>query len=107
MGGKAGDQALRRSSFQEAISHLRKSIAVADKAWGSLTPRAAAGATSASASQRLKLQTNLGKTLMWSKGFASSETKAAFSRAQELVAYVDDSTERFDTYYGLLVGSLV
>ena len=30
--GKAGDQALRRSAFQEAISHLGKAIAMADKA---------------------------------------------------------------------------
>jgi predicted ATPase len=30
--GKAGDQALRRSTFQEAISHLGKAIEMADKA---------------------------------------------------------------------------
>ena len=30
--GKAGDQALRRSAFQEAISHLGKAIDMADKA---------------------------------------------------------------------------
>jgi predicted ATPase len=29
--GKAGDQALRRSAFQEAIAHLSKAIAMADK----------------------------------------------------------------------------
>ena len=29
--GKAGDQALRRSAFQEAIAHLGKAIAMADK----------------------------------------------------------------------------
>jgi predicted ATPase len=29
--GKAGDQALRRSAFQEAISHLGKAIEMADK----------------------------------------------------------------------------
>ena len=32
--GKAGDQALRRSAFQEAIAHLGKAIAMADKAGG-------------------------------------------------------------------------
>ena len=31
--GKAGDQALRRSAFQEAIAHLGKAIAMADKPW--------------------------------------------------------------------------
>ena len=30
--GKAGDQALRRSAFQEAISYLGKAIAMADRA---------------------------------------------------------------------------
>ena len=32
--GKAGDQALRRSAFQEAIAHLGKAIAMADKGGG-------------------------------------------------------------------------
>ena len=41
--GKAGDQALRRSAFQEAISHLGKAIEMADKA-GEAAPRAAARA---------------------------------------------------------------
>ena len=38
--GKAGDQALRRSAFQEAIAHLGKAIEMADKA-GEGAPRAA------------------------------------------------------------------
>jgi predicted ATPase len=33
--GKAGDQALRRSAFQEAIAHLGKAITMADKAGAS------------------------------------------------------------------------
>ena len=32
--GKAGDEALRRSAFQEAIAHLGKAIAMVDKAEG-------------------------------------------------------------------------
>ena len=32
--GRAGDQALRRSAFQEAMAHLGKAIAMADKAAG-------------------------------------------------------------------------
>src|SRR5215470_7282199 len=51
---KAGDQALRRSAFQEAISHLGKAIEMADKE-SDAAPRAAA--VSAAPSQRLKLQT--------------------------------------------------
>ena len=37
--GKAGDQALRRSAFQEAIAHLGKAIAMADKAAGAIAAR--------------------------------------------------------------------
>jgi class 3 adenylate cyclase/predicted ATPase len=90
--GKAGDQALRRSAFQEAIAHLGKAIAMADKA-----PE---GALTATVSARLKLQTNFGRAVMWSKGFASEETQAAYARARELAAKVDDPAERFATYYG-------
>jgi predicted ATPase len=38
--GKAGDQALRRSAFQEAIAHLGKAIAMADKTAGATAQRA-------------------------------------------------------------------
>ena len=41
--GKAGDQALRRSAFQEAISHLGKAIEMADKE-GDAAQRSAADA---------------------------------------------------------------
>jgi predicted ATPase len=99
--GKAGDQALRRSAFQEAISHLGKAIEMADMASKSSGPRAAA----ASPSQRLKLQTNYGRAIMWSKGYAAEETKLAFTRAKELAAGVDDPAERFVTYYGHWAGS--
>ena len=95
--GKAGDQALRRSAFQEAIAHLGKAIAMADKA--------AEGAPTATASARLKLQTNLGRAVMWSKGFGSEETQAAYARARELATKVDDPAERFATYYGQWVNT--
>ena len=101
--GKAGDQALRRSAFQEAISHLGKAIEMADKA-GAAAPRAAT--TPASGSQRLKLQTSYGQALLWSKGFGAEETKTAFLRAQELAAGVDNADERFKIFYGLWVGNL-
>ena len=90
--GKAGDQALRRSAFQEAIAHLGKAIAMADKL--------GEGAPAATASARLKLQTNLGRAVMWSKGFGSEEAQTAYARSRELAAKVDDRAERFATYYG-------
>ena len=103
--GKAGDQALRRSAFQEAISHLGKAIEMADKAGESQTPRAATA--SASAGHRLKLQTRYGQAVMLSRGFGAEETKAAFHRAQELATGAENAAERFDTYYGLWVSSLL
>ena len=95
--GKAGDQALRRSAFQEAIAHLGKAIAMADKAVGPVTSRAGDEAPS---HRRVKLQTDYGQAVMWSKGFAAEETKAAFARATELAAKSDDFSERFAAAHG-------
>jgi predicted ATPase len=102
--GVAGDQALRRSAFQEAIAHLGKAIEMADKAEGASPSRAAASTASG---QRLKLQTSLGQAMMQSRGFGSDESKTAFARARMLAAGVGGVSERFDAYYGLYVGSLV
>jgi class 3 adenylate cyclase/tetratricopeptide (TPR) repeat protein len=104
--GKAGDQALRRSAFQEAISHLGKAIEMADKK-NEGAPRAAAANSAAAPSQRLKLQTSYAQAVMLSKGYGAQETKVAFTRARELSADVEDPAERFPTYYGLWVGNLV
>jgi class 3 adenylate cyclase len=75
--GKAGDQALRRSAFQEAIAHLGKAIEMADKA-GEGAPRAAAVLSS----QRLKLQTSYGQAMIHARGYSAPETTAAFARAR-------------------------
>jgi tetratricopeptide (TPR) repeat protein len=61
----------------------------------------------ASRQRRLQLQTRYGQVMMWSRGFASDESKTAFARARTLAAGVGDASERFDAYYGLYVGSLV
>jgi predicted ATPase len=101
--GKAGHQALHRSAFQEAISHLGKAIEMADKTREGTSVAATA---SASANQRLKIQTDLAKALMWSRGFGADESKAAFIRARELAAAIEDATERFTIYYGLWATNL-
>jgi predicted ATPase len=101
--GNAGGQALHRSAFQEAISHLGRAIEMADKTGESMSPAATA---SASADRRLKLQTDLGQALMWSRGFGAEESKAAFIRARELATAIEDATERFTIYYGLFNGNL-
>ena len=106
--GKAGDQALRRSAFQEAIAHLGKAIEMADKA-EQAAPRAAAATAPAtsSTSQRLKLQTSYGQALLWSKGYADKEAKAAFTRAEELAGGIEDTAERLKIYYGQCLGNLL
>ena len=95
--GKAGDRALRRSAFQEAIAHLGKAIEMADKAAATSPNRSQVAAAS---NQRLKLQANYGEAMMWSKGFAAEETKAAFARAAEFVGGTDDFAGRFTALQG-------
>jgi predicted ATPase len=97
--GKAGEQALRRSAFQEAISHLGKAIEMADKSAGA-TPQ-----TATPESARVKLQTSFGNALIAARGHGAPETTAAFARAQELAAALDDRMDRLSAHYGLWTGS--
>ena len=97
--GKAGDQALRRSAFQEAIAHLGKAIAMADKAGGE---------TAASASsERRHLHVAYGKALLQARGYGAPETTEAFARAHETAGSDKDAPERLATDYGLWIGNLV
>jgi predicted ATPase len=89
--GKAGDQALRRSAFQEAITHLGKAIAMADKTQG--------GESQATATRRLKLHVDYGRAVMWSKGFGAAETEAAFARASDLSSQTESRAEQGTVYY--------
>ena len=85
--GKAGDQALRRSAFQEAIAHLGKAIEMADKA----DERASHGAAARTTGERLKLQTTYGQALAWAKGYGAPETAAA--RARDLAVSNDNPAD--------------
>jgi class 3 adenylate cyclase/tetratricopeptide (TPR) repeat protein len=100
--GKAGDQALRRSAFQEAIAHLGNAIAMADRAAG-LPARAAT--SKAEASQRVELQSDYAQAVLWSKGYAADETKAAFERTSALAARAELPAERFAALYGRFLWS--
>jgi class 3 adenylate cyclase/predicted ATPase len=97
--GKAGDQALRRSAFQEAIAHLGKAIAMADKAGG--------GQAAGEGRQRQELHTAYGNALIAARGHGASETTEAFARARELALGEKNASERVAADYGLWVGSLV
>ena len=99
---KAGDQALRRSAFQEAIAHLGKAIAMADQAAG---PAARVAISKAEASQRVKLQNDYAQAVLWSKGYAADETKAAFERTSALAARAELPAEGFSALYGRFLWS--
>ena len=102
--GKAGDQALRRSAFQEAIAHLGKAIAMADK--GATARRAAHD--SAAPNQRLgQLQVAYGNALIGARGFGAPETTEAFARASASATGDKDAPERLAADYGLWAGSYV
>ena len=98
--GKAGDRALRRSAFQEAIAHLGRAIALEDKAAG---PAAPATISKAEANRRVKLHTDYALAVLWSKGYAADETKAAFERTSALAARAERPAEQLSAIYGQFV----
>jgi predicted ATPase len=95
--GKAGDQALRRSAFQEAIAHLGKAIAMADKA--------ATGTAVSASGERRQLHVAYGNALIAARGYAAPETIEAFTRALESAAGETDTSDRFAAEYGLWAAS--
>jgi predicted ATPase len=95
--GKAGERALHNSAYEEAIAHFDNALALAETLVDSPTKRL----------MRLRLQIACGQALIHARGYAAPETAAAFSRARELAAGIDDVTERFPVYYGLWAGSCV
>jgi predicted ATPase len=97
--GKAGDQALRRSAFQEAIAHLGTAIAMTDKAEG--------GKAAGAFDQRGQLHVAYGNALFAARGYGARETTEAFARAREVASGDKDTNERLAADYGLWVGSYV
>src|SRR5271165_1131896 len=103
--GKAGDQALRRSAFQEAIAHLGKAIAMADRAGA--TARRAPGGSAAPTPRLTPLRVAYGNALIAARGQGAPETTEAFARARESASGDKDAPERLAADYGLWVGSYV
>ena len=96
--GNAGEEALRRSAFKEAMAHLGKAITLADEA-DRETP-AHAPRDPALSGRRLKLHTDYGHAAMWLKGFAADEMSAAYARASQFAGPDDDAAARFVAQYG-------
>ena len=78
--GKAGDQALRRSAFQEAIAHLGKAIAMADKAAGGAAWLRAVSRPATTIAGRLRQRADRRARLR------RAETTEAFAKARESTA---------------------
>ena len=101
--GKAGDQALRRSAFQEAIAHLGKAIALADKAVA--TPRSAPIGSAAPNQRVTQLHVARANALFATRGVGATETTEAFARARESAFGDKDAPERLAADWGLWAGS--
>ncbi len=97
--GKAGDLALRRSAFKEAIAHLGKAIVE--------MAEALAGAGKKKTGEQLRLQVSYGNAMIAAHGHGAPETVAAFTRAHELGAGGADMYAGFSANYGLWAGSYV
>jgi class 3 adenylate cyclase/predicted ATPase len=98
--GKAGDQALRRSAFQEAIAHLGRAIEMTEAL-------ARIAGDKRQASGQLKLHASYANAMMSARGYGAAQTKAAFERVRELATDGEDYAERFSVNYGLWAGSFV
>jgi class 3 adenylate cyclase/predicted ATPase len=95
--GKAGDLALRRSAYSEAIAHLETALQLASELGDGPDQRLS----------RLQLQIIYGNALRNARGFGVPETQVAFTVASELAAGIEDVSARFPAYYGLWSGSFL
>ena len=93
---RAGELALRRSAFAEAIAHFDKAIGLTEGLADGLDSRLT----------QLRLQIAKGNSLIAAQGHHAHATTAAFARARELAAQLDDPPERLSAYYGVWVGNL-
>ncbi len=88
---RAGQRALQRSAYVEAIGHLSKGLEV-------LTTLPD---TSKRSQQELVLQTMLGPALMNIKGQAAPEVEQTYARARELCRQIGDAPQLFPVLWGL------
>jgi class 3 adenylate cyclase/predicted ATPase len=94
--GKAGDSALRRSAFQEAVAHLGRAISMLDKAGGGKGPGTVA--------RRQQLHVAYGNALFHARGYGAPETADAFVRARESAVSDKGASERLKIDYALWAG---
>jgi predicted ATPase len=102
--GKAGDQALHRSAYVEAIGHIGKAIRLVEG-----LPE-----TPALRQEQIRLQVALITPLIHVKGYAAQETKAAseqarllIEKAQALGEHPEDPLLLFSVLYGFSIANFV
>lgn len=88
---KAGQQALKRSAYSEAIAHLGKAVATVDQLPDD--PRRMMS--------RLHLQIAYGRALRGSLGHSAPETVAAWTRARQFAVDINDPVELAPVHSGL------
>ena len=89
----AGENALRRHAYQEAIVHQTKALALLNL-WPDSPQRA---------QQELMIQVALGAPLIATKGYASPEVERTYARAQELCRQVGETPQLFPVLWGIWV----
>ena len=88
---KAGQRALDRSAYAEAIGHLSRGIQVLTEL----------PATRIRHQQELSLQLSLAQALHASKGQAAPQVERAYGRARELCEHLEDPPQLFRVLLGL------
>jgi class 3 adenylate cyclase/predicted ATPase len=95
--GRAGQQAIQRSAYVDAVSSLTAAIDLVRRLPDS----------SERIQRELLLQLALGPALLAAKGNATPEVERAYTRARELCERLGDPPELFPTLFGLWVMYLV
>jgi predicted ATPase len=105
--GRAADAYAVLAPALEGFSPAREfpEIESAQTLLGALTENDEVKSATAARRRRLKLQTSYSQAMMWSKGYAAEETQAAFARAGELTAGIENPAERFVAYFAQWAGS--
>jgi class 3 adenylate cyclase/predicted ATPase len=88
---QAGQRAVQRSAYQEAVSHLTQGLALL----------ATRPDTPERHQRELAVQMALGPALMVLKGFGHPEVEQAYARARALCQQVGETPARFPVLYGL------
>jgi predicted ATPase len=87
----AGEQAVKRSAYHDAVAHLRHGLTLLD----TLPDHAER------MQQEFALQTALGTALMVTQGYRAPELERVYDRARILCQQLDDPTQLFPVLYSL------